>query len=88
MVFNRWKDQIHLVHRWIYIMEQTILRLRDLFVHMQQMGAGGVICLECGCADDAMHSRSIAGLWNLARVPAIACLLLTKDTVGSLKSTN
>ena len=29
-----------------------------------------------------------AGILNLAMVPAIACLLFTKDTVGSLTSTN
>ena len=29
-----------------------------------------------------------AGIWNLAMVPAIACLFFTKDTVGSLKCTD
>ena len=30
----------------------------------------------------------VAGIWNLAMVPVIAHLLLAKDTMGSLTSTN
>ena len=50
----------------------------------------GVVSLAEGAAVPLMQRLLLvrAGIWNFAMVPAIACLLFTKDTMGPFTSNN